>query len=376
MKKIVCLFVIICFSYNKSYSDNNYISYYKECNKAKLLIVNNQFSEALDLYQQIFLEYDKNFYKDIHNACLCAIRCEKYNIVLELAEKLVLHGYSMDDFKSKAFLSFRESQEWKKFNKAFPKLQKQFKSKLNLDLRRKYYQIFLEDQNIVSNGMGYGTEENDRKLIELSKKLHNEYIINGMPNFLHYKDTMNLKYFILHRHYFGVKNNAKNNLENTKDNIYQLANELNWKSILLAELKKGNIDPQFFANAVTYNDYKRPYGKPALKIDFEKEKVLLHMNLKPDEMKLKNENRKAIGLLQLNENNSDILKNSWYSKYPFQKIKDSLKLVTNPNPMAKLKVIRKFESDIRKTTPKSELDDFFLGNLSEIKETHFHGLTL
>lgn len=374
MKKIVYLIFIVCYFYNNSYSENNYITYHKKCNTAKLLISNYQFDEALNLYSQIFKEYEKSFYKDIHNACLCAIRCKKFDSALELAEKLVLHGYSREDFESNAFLDFRNSNEWKNFNKKFPKLQKQYNSTLNIDLRRKYYQMFLKDQNIVSTGKGYGTKENDGKLIQLSQKLYGEYSINGIPDFLHNKDTMNLKYFILHRHFFGLKNNAKSNVENEKDTIYQIANKLNWRSLLLEELKKGNIEPQFFADAVTYNDYERPYGKPALKIDFEKEKVLLYMNLKPDEMNLKNENRAAIGLLQLNENNSDILKNSWYLKYPFQKIKDSLKLVTDPNPMAKLKVIRKFETDVRKGNPSSDLDDFYLGNLGEIKETHFFGL--
>lgn len=76
----------------------------------------------------------------------------------------------------------------------------------------------------------------------------------------------------------------------------------------------------------------------------------------------------------MNDNNIDILGNTWYAKDPFRPINDSLKTVLDPNPIAKLKVIRKVESSVKDSYQNADLNDFFLGDYYQIKETHFYGL--
>ncbi|WP_461640383.1 hypothetical protein [Labilibaculum euxinus] len=375
MKKIL-LALLIGFAISGK-AQLNYINYHKELNQAKLLIAQSKFEEALEIHQQVFKEYPKHFYKDVHNACVCAIRCNKMNKAFELANELVLLGYQLEDFEQSAFDALRNSDQWNFFCKAYPKLRKDYESTVSLNLREKYYQLFLDDQLVASRDEGYGDLKNDSSFFVLTKRLKEFYESDGIPNYLHNKDTLNIKYFILYRHYFGMKNNADNKPDiKNKTDLYEKIDALDWKKVFLNELQQGNIDPQFYSNAVIYNDYSNPYGKTAVKIDFEKEKVMLFMNLKSDEIAVKNENREAIGLLLVNESNSDILGNTWYAKYPFRLIKDSLVTVTSPNPMAKLKVIRKFESKIRDSYQNSDLSDFFMGDYNQIKETHFFGLDL
>ncbi|MFA9371712.1 MAG: hypothetical protein ACERIH_08390 [Labilibaculum antarcticum] len=377
MKKFIYLFIGLGLSFNICCANNDYIAYHQKSNKAKVLIAQSKFECALDIYIEIFKEYPKHFYKDVHNACVCAIRCEKFSNANLLASELVLLGYKLEDFQQVAFNAFRNTDKWNSFCKTYPKLRKDYESTLNMDLREKYYQLFLDDQLVASRDEGYGNLKNDSSFFALTKHLKEFYESDGIPNYLHNKDTLNIKYFILYRHYFGMKNNADNKPDiKNKSDLYEKIDALNWKKVLLNELQQGNIDPQFYSDAIIYNDFSDPYGKTAVKIDFEKEKVMLFMNLKSDEIAVKNENREAIGLLPLNESNSDILGITWYAKYPFRQIKDSLVLLTSPNPMVKLKVIRKFESKIRDYYQNTDLNDFFLGDYNQIKEAHFFGLDL
>lgn len=145
---------------------------------------------------------------------------------------------------------------------------------------------------VASRDKGYDDFKNDSLFLALTMRLYEFYSSDGIPNYLHYKDTMNTKYFLLYRHYFGMKNNADNNPE-IKDRsvIYKNIDALNWKENLLKELYQDNIEPKFYSDAVVYNDYSRPFGKPAIKIDFEKEKVMLFMNLKAEKIAVKNANR-------------------------------------------------------------------------------------
>ncbi|PKQ63556.1 hypothetical protein BZG02_09295 [Labilibaculum filiforme] len=356
-------------------AQENYIEYHKQVNQAKLQITLENFESALVTYQTVFAQYPKHFYRDVHNACVCAIRCEKYSEAETLAKELVVHGYELEDFEQSAFDAFRNSNKWKSFSSEYTSLRKEYEEGLNVGLRNKYYQLFKEDQMLASSGGGYGTLKNDKDFLELSIRLKTYYELDGIPNYVHNKDTLNLKYWILYRHYFGMKNNADNHPEiKENSNLYKSVDALNWQTILLTELRNGNIEPQFYADAVVYHDPTRPFGKPALKVDFEKEKVSLFMNMKEEERNEINANREAIGLFALNEENSDILRTSWYGNYPFQQINDSLKRVTSSDPMAKLKVIKKYEADAKSLFQKSSLDDFFLGDYKEIKETHFFGL--
>lgn len=352
----------------------NYINYHTQLNQAKLLIAQSKYDKALEIYQNVFRQYPKHFYKDVHNACVCAIKCKKNKVARNLAEELVSLGYSIEDFQKHAFESFRNSSEWKVFEKSYPKLRLRYESGLNQDLREKYHQLYLEDQKVASNQYGYGEFKNDSAMLALSKRLKEYYKEDGIPSFIHKSDSMYTKYYILYRHYFGMKNNADNTPEiKEKSGIYKEIDALNWKEILLQELSEGNIDPQFYSNAVMYNDYSNPFGKAVIKIDFDKETVSPFMCLKPEQVAEKNANRLAIGLMPLSDDNKDVLANTWYAKYPFKAIKDSIAKTKGASLLDKVMLSKKIELEVYNSFPHSELDDFFLDDYSQINEKYSYG---
>lgn len=376
-KSVVLLFSFIFVGF-VSAQEKNYINYHQKLNQSKKLIAEGKFELAFENYRTTFKEYSNHFYKDIHNACICAIRCEKFAEADKLAIDLVLHGYTLNDMEQSSFDAYRKSKYWAPFVKNYQKLRDKYELRLDKELREKYYRLFLEDQRVASSGKEYGNITNDSAFVEIFQRLYEAYKLDGIPDYLRNKDTMNIKYFILYRHYFGLKNNADNNFElKSKSDIYKITDDLKLKEVLLSEIKNGNISPQFYADAVSYNNYSRPFGKPALKIDFKTEQVLLYMNLKEQEREEKNKNRKAIGLMPLSEGNSAVLHSTWYTHYPFKQIKDSLKSYQNcKNPLVKLKVIRKLEAEAKNKYSNSLTTDFYIDDYNRIKETHFFGLEL
>lgn len=77
--------------------------------------------------------------------------------------------------------------------------------------------------------------------------------------------------------------------------------------------------------------------------------------------------------MPLVENNKDILANTWYSKYPFKAIKDSIANTKNASLLDKVMLSKKIELEVYNSFPHNELDDFFLDDYSKIKEKHSYG---
>ncbi|PXX96979.1 hypothetical protein DF185_18300 [Marinifilum breve] len=377
MKTLILNFFLIALLSVASAQKNqelNYINYHTQLNQAKLLIAQSKYDKALEIHQNVFRQYPKHFYKDVHNACVSAIKCKKNKVARNLAEELVSLGYQLEEFQKNAFKDFRNSKEWKGFLKTYPKLRLQYESGLNQDLREKYHQLYLEDQKVASNQYGYGEFKNDSAMLALSKRLKEYYKEDGIPDFIHQSDSMYTKYYILYRHYFGMKNNADNTPEiKEKSGIYKEIDALNWKKILLQELSEGNIDPQFYSNAVMYNDYSNPFGKAAIKIDFDKETVSPFMSLKPEQVAKKNANRLAIGLMPLSDDNKEILANTWYAKYPFKAIKDSISKTKNASLLDKIMLKTKVELQVYNSFPHANQDEFFIDDFSKINEKYNHG---
>ncbi|WP_321515022.1 hypothetical protein [Marinifilum fragile] len=368
------LLSIVLFGYAQKNQELNYIDYHTQLNQAKILIAQSKYDKALEIHQNVFRQYPKHFYKDVHNACVCAIKCEKFKEARKLAQELVSLGYSSVRFEKQAFKSFRNSSEWKVFEKSYPKLRLKYESGLNHDLREKYQQLYLEDQKVASNEYGYGEFKNDSAMLALSKRLKEYYKEDGIPDFIRQSDSMYTKYFILYRHYFGIKNNADNTPEiKNKFNIYKEIDALNWKEVLLKELRAGNINPRFYSDAVMYNDYSNPFGKAAIKIDFDKEIVSPFMCLKPEDVAEKNANRLAIGLMPLSDDNKDILANTWYAKYPFKAIKDSISKTKNASLLDKIMLKTKVELQVYNSFPHANQDEFFIDDFSKINEKYNHG---
>lgn len=83
MRYYVVLLLLACFFSCIKQKEIDYIAYYHQKNEANFYIINANFDSAEIVFDDIFQKYSKHFYKDIHNACLCAIELEEYDKALQ-----------------------------------------------------------------------------------------------------------------------------------------------------------------------------------------------------------------------------------------------------------------------------------------------------
>lgn len=281
-----------------------------------------------------------------------------------------MQGYEIEDFEKYYFDNFRNSSYWYKFEEEYPKLRKRYLKKLNNKLRNIYYELFLKDQKAAKDWGICNRDSLYKAYYNNAKLLYSLYKENGLPDFLRNKDTLNIKYWAPFRHYFGMKNIIKNSDE--LRNSYEQINfdSLDWKNILLRELHRGNLTPEFYSQVVSYHDPKQPFGKCAIRLNFKTEKVELFTPLPEDKANWVNKNRYEIGLMPYIEINSDVLKSTWYAYYPFKKIKEAyLKCDTCKTDHDYFELLARVEKEAEmKYANQDILNGFLLDNFRGLKE--------
>ncbi|PKQ63555.1 hypothetical protein BZG02_09290 [Labilibaculum filiforme] len=361
----------------------NYIEYHKQVNQAKLQITLENFESALVTYQTVLAQYPKHFYRDIHNACVCAIRCNKWNQALELAKELVLLGYQLEDFKTATFTDFRMTKQWKEIEQKYPELRKQYENSLNPYLYKKYSYMLAEDQRITAMN---DFKEHNMAIYEFTSLLKMDYEMNGIPNFVRFKDRLSPGYFAFYRHVYGKVGRCLLSAKTTEDyDFIRRLNSLGIKDLLHREIFKGNLSPRFVITAESY--FTNEYGinsEIEIRKDFTNEELSFVPTDKktydcippypPIDFVTIDENRKSFGLLPLQQECKLFLAGTWYTVYPFKEIKEALAKLSNKNAESVKKTIQEIESKAIETYSNTLQDDFFLTDYHAYKHSKYIGL--
>lgn len=359
---------------NTNLISQNYVTYHHRTFNAEKLIAVENYSAALAVYDSIFTEYPHAFYKDLHNACICACKTGQLKKASQYAEKLVLQGYEITDFNNSGFAPLRNDEKlWQKFEKKYPLLRQQYNNGLNHELRTKYYNLFVSDQKAAKSRNSPHSSDSVfyHQAIELSELFQK----NGFPALDANKDSLRIKVFVMLRHYFGLVNRFQRVEEMQRDSFYTAMNFTATKldSIVLAALHTGKILPQTYADATSYSA-GNPFGNIAIKIDFETEEVGLYLHLNPDEIVEVNKKRTAIGLFPIDNISDDIIKTSWYAQYPFKEVKETLlNCESCQSSLDYMNTQSRIEKAFQNAFDKNNNESFILNNADDIKEIWFYG---
>ncbi|RUT78848.1 tetratricopeptide repeat protein [Ancylomarina longa] len=319
---LVGLLLSVIFSCSNS-KERDYVAYHHKIIDANFNIINGELDSALAIYEDLFKEYPKHFYKDVHNGCVCAIKLGKFEKALQYAKELVLHGYQEVDFQNDYFTDLRASDSWIQFGKDYSKLRDSYLKNQDKKERNIYHELFLKDQKAADIWGICNRDSLYKVYFKNANRLHTLYSEYGLPKFLLNKDSLNLQYWAFFRHYFGMKNIVTNSDKIRASSIKMNFSSLAWDKILLKELHHGNLTPEFYSQVVSYHNPNHPYGKFAIRLDFQTERVELFTPLNKDKASWVNKNRDSIGLMPYTPLNSDVLKTTWYANYPFKEIKQA-----------------------------------------------------
>lgn len=152
---ISCLFTLLFFLGSCSSSgpstdaeSADYIqAYHPLIDKAELEIVEQDFADALQLYEKAFAAVPEPFAIDYYNAAISALLADEQKQVFDYLEKLALKGVSLEYLEAQdVFAELHETDEWKKFRKSYGKHRRKFKHRANLDLRADLDELYAKDQ--------------------------------------------------------------------------------------------------------------------------------------------------------------------------------------------------------------------------------------
>lgn len=358
----------------------NYIPYFKQVNQARILIAQKKIDSAFQVYQAVFKTYPKHFYRDVHNACACAIRLKKWDAANLLVRELIAYGYQKKDFENPAFTSFKTSTYWRKIMQEYPSLRKKYEQRVYNYQYKKHLQMNAHDQSLCRIN---DYEEHNKAIYEFTSLVKLDYEQNGIPVFCRYKDRMNSGYQIFYRHLFGKRGRAL--ISRSYDYVQKL-DSLKIKELLAKEVEKGNLSPRFVVTAESY--FENEYGENTeiqIRIDYINETVtyvpsmkITYPNIPPYphvDFTSMDKNRLKFGMNPLAEEVKLFMVDTWRTKYPFKEIKERLK----NSPKSTIEDVKKMVQEIEKKYVKSYKaeglqESFFLTNYYSYKHTKYIGL--
>ena len=165
---VFCSFVVSFLSTQRE----TYIDYFHKINEAELFIVKDDYQSAFNVYKTTFKNYPHAFSKDIHNALMCAIRLRDANEAFEYAKMMVMQGYEFSFFDKESFGFLKNKKKmWKNFITEYPNIRKEYLKTIDVELREKYYSLFIEDQTVANPNAGYDRKQTDSIFYDLSIKV-------------------------------------------------------------------------------------------------------------------------------------------------------------------------------------------------------------
>lgn len=143
---ITLLFFI--FSPNQLFAgSDDYTQYHREVLEAERLICNEKFHEALQVYENLFRQYDFIFLKEYQIATQLAVYLGDLDKAFQLLEKAILAGWHKKSIRKNQFLKpLFEDPKWKVLQKKYPDLRKRYESSFNSDLQKQVKKMFSKDQ--------------------------------------------------------------------------------------------------------------------------------------------------------------------------------------------------------------------------------------
>ena len=146
----------------------DYEFYHQQVIKAETLIASENYTEALFLYEQLFIDYDFIFLREYQIASQLAFYDGNIQKSLEYIKQGILSGWEIKSIKKNEYLTpLFKDEAWKSIKKEYPNLQAQYESKLNQNIREQVKKMYAKDQKKAL-----------KALLRLSSKSQDKYAEN------------------------------------------------------------------------------------------------------------------------------------------------------------------------------------------------------
>ena len=263
MKKTLSLYFFILSATN-IYSQSNYIEYHKEARFIESYILDSSYVKAVQLYKNLFSEYDFVFAEDCFRAAQTATFINDSISSFLFLERAVNQGVTKERIVNDSILiDLKRMKYWSIFEGNYDSIRNEYIAVIDWNLRQKINEIHDLDQKYRDKHELHPLNFIWRPLIwikwkKTTKKIVENELIplikkHGFPNekligldeasfhLKHKRDKLKSNYaFIILIHYYSIPRTT------------------NFNELLLSAIKSGNIHPSQYASII---DFQATCGK-------------------------------------------------------------------------------------------------------------------
>ena len=242
----------------------DYEFYHQQVIKAETLIASENYSEALLLYEQLFNDYNFIFLREYQVASQLALYANDIQKSLEYIKQGVISGWKIKSIKKNEYLTALFKDEgWKSIEMEYPKLQQQYESKLNQNIREQVKQMYAKDQKKALKALFRFSSKAQDKYAEHKFAPHSEHQMAKFSAILESKGYPGEK-LIGNSTWMSTILSHHNSISadyNQKDTIYPAL-----QPRLMDAIKKGQMSPYEYIviddwyRTVTYDRKEVTYG--------------------------------------------------------------------------------------------------------------------
>lgn len=174
--KILLTSVFVLFFIVLNAQKEDYKWYHQQVGKAEKLIINENYSAVLAIYEELFSTYDFVFLKEYKIATQLALYLKKEDLANQYLEQGILSGWTKKAIKKNVLLNhFRsDKQYWRALKKNYPIWRRKYEQNLDDDLRKKVKRMFGKDQRKAIRALLHFSSKGQDKYAEKIFAPHSE----------------------------------------------------------------------------------------------------------------------------------------------------------------------------------------------------------
>ncbi|HEY1871540.1 MAG TPA: hypothetical protein VGG71_10805 [Chitinophagaceae bacterium] len=127
----------------------DYINYHQGIVHAEELITDGKYSDALQIFEEVFYKYNYIFLKDYKVAAQLALFTKDEAKAFKFIKLGILDGWTLDEItEDKFFRPLQKEKEWETIKSQYDTLRREYNKRINQQLSAEIHEMFKRDQRL------------------------------------------------------------------------------------------------------------------------------------------------------------------------------------------------------------------------------------
>jgi hypothetical protein len=133
----------------KAQKQTDYTTYHQDIIRAEELIIDGKYSDALQIFEEIFAKYDYIFLKEYKVAAQLALFTKDETKAFKFIKKGISDGWTLDEITGdKFFKPLQKEKEWETIQSQYDTLRSKYNKRINQLLSAEIHEMFKRDQRL------------------------------------------------------------------------------------------------------------------------------------------------------------------------------------------------------------------------------------